>query len=185
MINKKSVALLMMVMFLSACSDKLVKNKPVTENQSSMQNRGYKENSHLGAATSIGLGKSQNRYRTVQGESLNDANSLLSKRIIYFEYDSSNVQQEFLSVIEAHAIYLTNNPNQAISLEGYSDERGTRGYNVALAEKRARSVFKMLQVLGVMSYQVNIVSYGEEKPASLGHNEKAFSLNRRVEVVYK
>ncbi len=114
-----------------------------------------------------------------------DPGSPLSKRTIYFEYDSSQVLNEFFPVIEAHAKYLMNHPNQRIVLEGHSDERGTREYNIALAEQRAKSVFKMMQLIGVMSNQVDIVSYGEEKPESMGHNSDSFALNRRAEIVYK
>ena len=111
--------------------------------------------------------------------------SPLSKRTIYFQYDSSQVLNEFFPVIEAHAKYLMNHPNQRIVLQGHSDERGTREYNIALAEQRAKSVFKMMQLIGVMSNQVDMVSYGEEKPDSMGHTDDAYALNRRVEIVYK
>ena len=121
----------------------------------------------------------------MQTPEFSDPSSPLSKRIIYFEYDSSQVLHEFVSVIEAHARYLMNNPNQRIVLEGHSDERGTREYNISLAEQRAKSVFKMQQLIGVMGSQIDIVSYGEEKPADLGHNDESFALNRRVEIVYQ
>ena len=114
-----------------------------------------------------------------------DPASPLSKRTIYFEYDSSQVLNEFFTVIEAHAQYLMAHPNQHIVLEGHSDERGTREYNISLSEQRAKAVFKMLQLIGVMNNQVDIVSYGEEKPVAMGHDNDSFALNRRVEIVYK
>ena len=114
-----------------------------------------------------------------------DPSSPLSKRTIYFEYDSSQVLKEFFPVIEAHAQYLMTHPNRRIVLEGHSDERGTREYNIALAEQRAKSVFKILQLVGVMNNQVDIVSYGEEKPAILGQNDESLALNRRSELVYQ
>ena len=114
-----------------------------------------------------------------------DPASPLSKRTIYFEYDSSQVLNEFFPVIEAHAQYLMAHPNQHIVLEGHSDERGTREYNISLAEQRGKAVFKMLQLIGVMNNQVDIVSYGEEKPVAMGHDNDSFALNRRVEIVYK
>ncbi len=123
--------------------------------------------------------------KLMQSAEFSDPNSPLSKRTIYFEYDSSLVKEEFIAVLEAHANYLMSNPNQRITLEGHSDERGTREYNIALGEQRAKAVFKMLQLIGVMQNQMDIVSYGEEKPAVPGHDEHALSLNRRVEVVYK
>jgi len=76
-------------------------------------------------------------------------------------------------------------PNQRINIEGHSDERGTREYNISLGEQRAKSVFKMLQLIGVMSNQVDVISYGEEKPAESGHDAEALRRNRRVELVYK
>lgn len=121
----------------------------------------------------------------MQTSEFSDPASPLSKRTLYFEYDSSQVSNEFIPVIEAHAHYLMNHPNQRITLEGHSDERGTREYNISLAEQRAKSVFKMQQLIGVMGSQIDIVSYGEEKPADLGHNDDSFALNRRVEIVYK
>ncbi|NOQ64751.1 MAG: peptidoglycan-associated lipoprotein Pal [Methyloprofundus sp.] len=128
----------------------------------------------------------QNAVDTLMSSSaFSDPSSPLSKRTIYFEYDSSQVLNEFLPVIEAHAQYMMTHPNQRIVLEGHSDERGTREYNIALAEQRAKSVFKMLQLIGVMNHQVNIVSYGEEKPASLEYNNDSYALNRRVEIVYQ
>ena len=114
-----------------------------------------------------------------------DAASPLSKRTIYFDYDSSQVLDEFLPVIEAHAQYLLAHPNQRFVLEGHSDQRGSREYNVALAEQRAKSVFNMLQLIGVTESQVDIVSYGEEKPVAMDYNDSAYALNRRVEIVYQ
>jgi len=121
----------------------------------------------------------------MQSAEFSDPNSPLSTRIIYFEYDSSQVRNEFISILEAHANYLMANPSQRVTLDGHSDERGTREYNIALGEQRAKSVFKMMRLIGVMANQIDIVSYGEEKPASLELNDDSFALNRRVEVVYK
>ena len=183
---KKVVAIVMMALFLSACSDDVLKDKPGMHDEYNVQNIGYKDGDGLEVET-VAIGEGESGYITelMQSETFSDPSSPLSKRIIYFEYDSSTVKQEFIPVIEAHANYLTNNPNQTINLEGHSDERGTREYNIALAEQRGQSVYKMLQVLGVMSHQMNIISYGEEKPESLGQTAEDFSLNRRVEVVYK
>lgn len=121
----------------------------------------------------------------MQSTEFSDPNSPLSTRTIYFEYDSSQVKNEFVPILEAHANYLMANPSQRITLEGHSDERGTREYNIALGEQRAKSVFKILQLIGVMTNQMDIVSYGEEKPVASGHTDESFALNRRVEVVYK
>lgn len=115
---------------------------------------------------------------------LNDPNSPLSTRIIYFEYDSSDVQPEYRSVVEAHAAYLANHPNQTVTLEGHADERGSREYNLALGERRAESIKQQMTLLGASASQIRTVSYGEERPAVDGHDEYAWSQNRRVEILY-
>ena len=115
---------------------------------------------------------------------LDDPNSLLSQRVVYFEFDSAEVRDEDLSIIEAHARYLLNTPSAGILLEGHADERGAREYNVALGERRALSVTQIMQLLGVPSSQIRTVSYGEERPAVDGSNEVSWQQNRRVELVY-
>jgi peptidoglycan-associated lipoprotein len=118
------------------------------------------------------------------GDPLDDPNSLLAKRVIYFDYDKSDVRDEFRDVVQAHAEYLANNPGVSITLEGHCDERGTREYNIALGERRANAVQRMLTLQGASANQVRVVSYGEERPAALGHDEDAWSLNRRAEFIY-
>ena len=113
-----------------------------------------------------------------------DPNNPLSKRTIYFMLDSSQVQQDFVPVIAAHARYLLANPSQHIVLEGNGDERGSREYNIALGEQRSKTVAGMLKAQGVSESQLGIVSYGEEKPVAMGHDESSWELNRRVELAY-
>lgn len=115
---------------------------------------------------------------------LNDPSSPLSKRVIYFMYDSYEVLPEYQSVVTAHAGYLASHPNRAVVLEGHADERGSPEYNVALAEQRGKAVGRMLQLQGVGDGQVQVVSFGEEKPAVPGHDESAWQQNRRVEISY-
>jgi peptidoglycan-associated lipoprotein len=115
---------------------------------------------------------------------LDDPNSPLSTRIIYFEYDSSEVQAQYRAVVEAHAAYLVANPNVNITLEGHADERGSREYNLALGERRADSIKRQMSLLGASSQQIRIVSYGEERPAIDGHDEYSWSQNRRAEILY-
>jgi peptidoglycan-associated lipoprotein len=99
--------------------------------------------------------------------------------------DSSQVMPDFVPVIAAHAQYLIANPGQHITLDGHADERGSREYNIALGEQRAKSVANMMKVKGVSENQLQIVSYGEEKPAVFGSDESAWEQNRRVEIVYQ
>lgn len=113
-----------------------------------------------------------------------DPNNPLSKRTIYFMLDSSQVQPDFIPVIAAHARYLIANPSRRVVLEGNCDERGSREYNIALGEQRAKSIAAMLRAQGVSESQLNVVSYGEEKPVAEGHDESAWELNRRVELAY-
>ena len=115
---------------------------------------------------------------------LDDPNSPLATRIIYFDFDSSEVQAQYRPVVEAHAKYLAANPNVSITLEGHADERGSREYNLALGERRAESVKQQMTVLGASSAQIRLVSYGEERPAIDGHDDYSWSQNRRVEILY-
>ncbi len=119
------------------------------------------------------------------GREFDDPMNPLSKRVIYFNYDSSEVRSEFIEVIQAHADYLVAHPDQKITLEGHADERGSREYNIALGEIRAKSVSRMMEMHGVFGSQIAIISYGEEKPDSNDHSEEGWGLNRRVEVQYQ
>ncbi|MEJ2590669.1 MAG: peptidoglycan-associated lipoprotein Pal [Candidatus Thiodiazotropha sp.] len=119
-----------------------------------------------------------------QGDPLQNPNSLLATRVIYFDFDQSTVRSDYLDVISAHADYLAANPQVVVRLEGHTDERGSREYNLALGESRAKAVRSLLLAQGVADNQVVVVSYGEERPAADEHNEEAWALNRRVELVY-
>jgi len=118
------------------------------------------------------------------GDPLQNPNSLLATRVIYFDFDQSNVRMDYRDVISAHAEYLATHPDVTVRLEGHADERGTREYNLALGEQRAMAVRSLLMAEGVADNQIVVVSYGEERPASYEHNEEAWALNRRVELVY-
>ena len=115
---------------------------------------------------------------------LDDPSSPLAHRVIYFAFDSSEVVPRDRELLAAHAAYLAANPDVRVSVEGHTDERGSREYNVALGEPRARAVKRILEFQGASPSQITVVSYGEEKPAAEGHDESAWALNRRVELVY-
>lgn len=108
----------------------------------------------------------------------------LSKRVIYFEFDSSDVSSEARDIISAHAQNLAQNGQLSVVLEGHADERGTREYNIALGERRAKAVKQLFVVQGVQASQLQVISFGEERPAAVGHDESAWGLNRRVELLY-
>jgi peptidoglycan-associated lipoprotein len=133
-----------------------------------------------GVATSGAAGAS-----SFSSYSLDDPNSPLARRVIYFEYDSAEITAADQDTLLAHASYLAANPGQYVTLEGHTDERGSREYNIALGDRRALSVQRVLELNGVGPGQVSVVSYGEEKPAAEGHSEAAWRLNRRVEIVYQ
>ena len=115
---------------------------------------------------------------------LDDPQSPLSVRTIYFEYDSSEISSDYRSTVEAHSLYLQQNPSTSVILEGHGDERGSREYNLALGERRAKAVKQQMLLLGANSNQIRLVSYGEERPASDGHDESSWQQNRRVEILY-
>ena len=106
-------------------------------------------------------------------------------RIVYFGYDSYSVQPEFQSLIEGNARFLKANPQRRVSIEGHTDERGGREYNLALGQKRSEAVRRSLTLLGVNDSQIEAVSFGKEKPAAQGGGEAAWAQNRRAEIFYR
>lgn len=190
------LALLISTLLLSACSDE-EKDTSLTDGSQNeiigvndASTSGLNDGSRLSGSEMGGGSRRMNGGGGRNGASnlgpeFNDPNNPLSKRTIYFMLNSSQVQEDFVPVIAAHAQYLVANPGQRVLLEGNADERGSREYNIALGEGRAKSVANMFKMQGVSESQIDIVSYGEEKPAAMGNDEAAWELNRRVEVVYK
>jgi peptidoglycan-associated lipoprotein len=121
---------------------------------------------------------------TIAGNPLRDPNNILSKRSVFFDYDSNSVKDEYRGVVQAHSRYLGDKRDAKIRIEGNADERGSREYNLALGQRRAESVKKMMTVLGVQDGRVETTSYGEEKPMAQGHDEQAWSQNRRADIKY-
>jgi peptidoglycan-associated lipoprotein len=115
---------------------------------------------------------------------LRDPNSLLSKRNIFFDYDGFVVAPEYRQLIEAHAKYLVANKGARLRIEGNTDERGSREYNLALGQRRADAVRRSLVLLGVSDSQIETVSFGEEKPSMQGSTEEAWRANRRADLAY-
>jgi peptidoglycan-associated lipoprotein len=116
---------------------------------------------------------------------LNDPASPLSKRSVYFDFDSFVVKPEFQATVEAHGKFLVANPGRRVTIEGNADERGSREYNLALGQKRAEAVKSRLRLLGVAESQMETVSFGEEKPMATGADEAAWAQNRRADLNYK
>jgi peptidoglycan-associated lipoprotein len=115
---------------------------------------------------------------------MTDPRSGFAKRSVYFALDVYDVKPEFRPLIEAHAKYLRQHPEARIRIEGNTDERGSREYNLALGQRRAESVMKMLKLLGVHENQVEAISFGEEKPRASGHDETSWAENRRSDFQY-
>jgi peptidoglycan-associated lipoprotein len=117
-------------------------------------------------------------------EMLEVTGGTLSDRTIYFEFDSAKLTSESIEVLETHGNFVAGNGEVSVRLEGHADERGSREYNIALGDRRAQSVRRVLLFQGASSDQVETVSYGEEKPAVMGHDEESWGMNRRVELIY-
>lgn len=131
-----------------------------------------------------GGGAGFNRGGSYSASDLDNPSSPLYKKVIYFQYDSAEVMPEYVSVVTAHAEFLAGNAGQRVIVQGHADERGTREYNIALGEQRAKTVANMLKLQGVTEGQIQIVSYGEEKPSCDGHDEQCWHQNRRAEFAY-
>lgn len=109
----------------------------------------------------------------------------LETRVFYFDYDSNQVREEYYSIVRAHALNLIENPSVHVRVEGHTDERGSREYNIALGERRAQAILNVLLMEGANRNQISLVSYGSEKPAVPGYDESAWQYNRRAVIVYE
>ena len=147
-------------------------------------------NSNVGTATASNLpeAKQPTAPASVNAPAAADAGiagPANAAKVIYFDYDSYIVKPEFQAVIEGHAQFLKSSQRARVSIEGHTDERGSREYNLALGQKRADAVRQSLTLLGVSAAQIESVSFGEEKPAVAGSDEAAYAKNRRAEFFYK
>ena len=140
--------------------------------------------SAAGASTSGTTTAGVGGTSTTQRDPRKDPANILYQRSIYFEFDSFAVPDKYKPIIEAHAKYLAANRNAKVALQGHADERGSREYNIALGQKRADAVKRMMTLLGVQETIVETVSFGEEKPKNAGHDEASWTENRRVDIVY-
>jgi len=163
------------VLGLSGCHSKSV--RPDTGAQTGAQESGA--NAAGADANGAGVGD------TGEGTEVpGPQEGLLAKRIVYFDFDSSEIRGEGTNIVAAHAKHIASNPNVRVRLEGHTDERGSREYNIGLGERRAQAVKRALLLQGASEKQLSTVSYGEERPAAAGSDEAAWAQNRRVEIVY-
>jgi peptidoglycan-associated lipoprotein len=123
--------------------------------------------------------------QSVTANPLKDPNNILSKRSIYYDLDKSDVKAEYKPMVEAHSKYLTSNKGAKVTVQGNTDERGSREYNIALGNRRADSVKNMMNVYGVPNSQIETVSFGEEKPRAACHDESCWKENRRADIVHQ
>ena len=184
----KLIILFVTVLFLAACSSSKTKDD-ATQTRANVEERG----TATSTATATSTDDEDGGGVVTQGlddddpyslAALDDPESQLAVRIIYFDYDSATIRSDFADTIAAHANFLAHNPGSSVTLEGHADERGSREYNLALGERRALAVRRQLVLLGASAGQIQTVSYGEERPVEDGHDEGSYSLNRRVELVY-
>jgi peptidoglycan-associated lipoprotein len=174
------VAVLASVVLLAGCPKKPT-TVPETDAGSTVQ--GQTEGATTGGAAGAGVGEA----RPLPGEQVTGSGAMAgmtdADRIIYFDYDSSEIRPQYAGTITALARRLAGNPGFRIQLEGHTDERGSREYNIALGERRAQAVRRALLLQGAGEAQLATVSYGEERPAADGSDEAAYEKNRRVEIV--
>lgn len=181
--NKRLTGVMLLAIFLAACAAKPVKEEPAAavEEKSPMTTQeapapaAPMEQSASSAATS---------EAPVTVNPLTDPNNILSKRSVYFDFDKDEVKSDYRPMLEAHAKYLKDHPAARVTLQGNTDERGSREYNLALGQRRAVAVKNVMNVYGASDSQIETVSYGEEKPRCADHAESCWTQNRRADVVY-
>jgi len=185
----------LVAIFISACAstqEEMTMDEDGTGTDQSMTDGGATDGSTDGGAEATGLDGTDSGDGTaiVDGapmtaaEMLEQSEGALSNRTIYFEFDSAKLTSDSIEILETHGDFIAGNGEVAVRLEGHADERGSREYNIALGDRRAQSVRRVLLFQGASSDQVETVSYGEEEPAVSGHDEDAWSKNRRVELIY-
>lgn len=175
---KKLLLALLAVSLIAGCASKETKEKNVT----------VEDRSGATAVRTTGNEGAQTQANTqgnVRGNPLTDPGSILSKRSIYYDYDSDAIKEEYRSVIEAHAKYLRDNANARATLQGNTDERGSREYNLALGQRRADAVKRMMTAMGVPDNRLDTTSFGEERPKSDCHDESCWKENRRTDISYQ
>ena len=174
----KNVALYLAIAALAAgCASKETKtDAPVTDRSAGV--------SQPSGSASPGSATRPAQQPTIAGNPLRDPSNILSKRSVFFEYDSNAVKDEYRNLVQAHSRYMGDKRDSKVRIEGNCDERGSREYNLALGQRRAESVKKMMTVLGVSDGRIETISYGEEKPMAQGHDEQSWSQNRRADIKY-
>jgi peptidoglycan-associated lipoprotein len=181
---KRKLLALTLVALLAGCGSS-VKLDDVPVEDKSGTNVTAGSGGTAGSQSGTGVGSGTVAPLDVTKDSPDVAGPAGAGRIVYFDYDSFVIKPEYQSVIDAHARWLKANASRKAVIEGHTDERGGREYNLALGQKRSEAVRRALGLLGVPDNQVDPVSFGKEKPADPGHDEAAFAKNRRAEIAYR
>jgi peptidoglycan-associated lipoprotein len=179
--NQRFSIALVAAMLVAGCSSGVKLDQAPVEDRSATSTTGSTDASGNASGTA---------QSGVKGVDLNGADSKVAgpvgvERLVYFDYDSYVVKPQFQALLDAHARFLKANPARKVNLEGHTDERGGREYNLALGQKRAEAVRRSLTLLGVSDSQLEAVSFGKEKPVALGTDEASLAQNRRVELTYR
>ncbi|MDR2876176.1 MAG: peptidoglycan-associated lipoprotein Pal [Methylobacillus sp.] len=176
--SKRLFGMIALAVFLAACSSTKVKEEPAPVKDSSVNSQGSSASSS-GSGSTSGTDTSN-----VSGNPLTDPNNILSKRSIYFDFNKDDVKPEYRPLVEAHAKYLKQHPDAKIMIQGNTDDRGSREYNLALGQRRAVSVKNAMNVYGASDNQIETVSYGKEKPRCAEATETCWAQNRRADILY-
>jgi len=175
----KNAAIALPLLALAACS-----SNDATDGQNTVETNAEIAAQQKAAEEKAAIAKAAKRAAEIKEQKRQELAKLRSEHIVYFDFDVSNVSDEYASILDAHAKYLNANPSVKVLIEGHADERGTPEYNIALGERRAKAVETYLENMGVTSEQLSVVSYGEEKPMIKDRSEAAFAKNRRAVIVY-
>lgn len=181
---KKLLLISVLALSAAACSESIKPDDDTLAENDIAENTGATAGAIDGAGGLDGAELDGGKVVSYEEGAINDPNNVLSGKIVYFAYDSNKVGDEYIELVKHHGRYLSFNINARVRLEGHADERGTREYNIALAEARAQAVKQLMLYEGAGNDQISVISYGEEKPAAFGQDEESMSLNRRVEIVY-
>jgi len=169
---KKVLFSTLLVSLLAACAGQDVKDQP----KAAVEDR---------TATQAGADAKSAGQQSVTANPLKDPSNILSKRSVYYDLDKSDVKAEYKPLVDAHSKYLTSHKDAKVAVQGNTDERGSREYNIALGNRRADSVKNMMNAYGVSNSQIETVSFGEEKPRATCQEESCWKENRRSDIVYQ
>jgi peptidoglycan-associated lipoprotein len=178
----KSLAVVLPLMALAACtSSTKMDEQTQVDNQTQIEQQAAAQ---AAEQENVRVAKMNRDQEIIEQEKREKQKQLLAQSIVYFDYDVSTIPSASLTILDAHAKYLNKNESTNLLIEGHADERGTPEYNIALGERRGKAIQTYLENMGVSSSQLNVVSYGEEKPMVKDRSESAFAKNRRAVLVY-